>query len=289
LDAIWNLVIKDEGKFFIGFFIGCCFIYNLSAGVNGIRFPLAFMVFSYGAFNLAVTNNKKYLFIALLSILIHFSFLFSSAILVLYYLFNFKSAPWGLYIALLFVVLFSTAFPSFIQENLSFLGKVTETKLDSYTQEGFVESREEQLQKWNWYIYFTFYGSYFFTIIAMFLTRLRFFKLKMDSTAERLFILTFFMFINSVLSGSIVDEISNRFSILFSLFAIIYLLYLSAHNYTSRFMHFLNYIYIPILILNILVKLRADLYTFNTIVFIGNVIALFFTDIKISIQDLLLG
>ena len=37
----------------------CVFIFNFSAGINGVRFPMAFMIFCYGAFNLITTNKTK--------------------------------------------------------------------------------------------------------------------------------------------------------------------------------------------------------------------------------------
>ena len=289
LGTIWELVVPKKKQYFLSFFIGCCIIYNFSAGVNAIRFPLAFMVFAYGALNLIVKDEKKYLFIAFLSILIHFSFLFSFVFLISIYFFKFKSKPWVLYLLLLLFTLFGSLFPAFIEQNLQLFGKASESKLEDYTQEGFVEGRAEHLEVWNWYVYFNFYSTYFFAISTLFLTRLKFCKIKTDTTSEKLFVFAVVMLIHALLSGSVVDVISNRFNILFVLFTLIYLFYLSFNNYDNKIFRLINYIYIPILILNILIKFRADLYTVNAIVVFGNVIAAFFIDINVSIQDLILG
>lgn len=289
LGTIWDLVVHKNAKYFLSFFIGCCFIYNFSAGINAIRFPFAFMVFSYGALNLIMKNEKKYLFIAFLSILIHFAFSFSFVFLVVIYLFKFKSNPWILYLLLLLFAFFGTLFPSLVEQNLEFFGKATESKFDAYTQEGFVETRAEHLQVWNWYVYFNFYSTYFFPMIALFMTRVKFFKIKTDELSEKLYVFTVVMLLHALLSGSVVDVISNRFNLLFIFFTLIYLFYLSLTNYNNKIFRLLNYVYIPILIVNILIKFRADLYTVNAIVVFGNVIATFFMDISISIQDFLLG
>jgi EpsG family len=287
LDTIWKLVAEDGKRFFISFFIGCCFIYNLSAGVNAIRFPLAFMVFAYGALNLVLTQKRKYLLIAFVSGLIHFAMFYSVVFLLIIYLFKFKINRWILYILLILVTLIGYLFPSFIIENMVFFGKVSETKIEGYTQDGFVETRVDHLQVWNWYVYFNFYSTYLFCLFSLLLTRIRIFKIKYDSISEKLFVFAAFMLIHSLLSGNVVDVISNRYNLVFVFFNLVYLLYLSLNNRESKLLTILNYIYIPILILNVLVRMRGDLYTVNTMVVFGNVIAAFFMDVTVSIQDFL--
>jgi hypothetical protein len=270
IETIWNMVVKKNAKYYIGFFIGCFFIYNLSAGINSIRFPLAFIVFTFGTLNLMLKGNRKYLMIALLSVLIHFSFIFPFLFLLISYIMKFKENGWVLYLSLLFVVFFSSVFPTFLAENISFFGKVSESKLEAYTQEGFVETRVNHLQVWNWYVYLNFYSTYFFSIAALFLTKLKFSKIKFDATSQKLYFFGVIMLIHALLSGSIVDTLTNRFILLFSIFVLIYLFYLSSINHGNRLLSVLNYIYVPILILNILIKLRADMDTVNIIILIGN-------------------
>ncbi|MGL2964117.1 EpsG family protein [Flavobacterium sp. RSB2_4_14] len=287
IETLWDLVTSKGNRYFMSFFIGCCVIYNLSAGVNAIRFPLAFMVFAYGALKLVLTNQRKYLLIAFVSVLIHFALSFSFVFLLAIYLFKFKVKTRVLYLLLLLAVLLGSLFPVFIEQNLAFFGKASESKFSGYTGEGFVEDRAKGMQVWNWYVYFNFYSSYFFTLLSLFLTRLRFFKISFDTTSEKLYVFATIMLFHSLLSGNVVDVISNRFNLLFIFFTLVYLLYLSLKNRENTLLRFLNYIYIPILIINILVRLRGDLYTVNTMVVFGNVITAFFIDITVSIQDFL--
>lgn len=288
LETIWESVVNEYSGHLISFFIGCCFIYNISAGVNSIRFPLAFLVFAYGAINYILYKEKKFIVISFLSVLIHFSFSISFVFLVLFAVLNIKKNLWIIYLALLFAVLFSSVFPTFLEQNITLFGNITSDKFNAYTQDGFLETREDNLEVWNWYVYFNFYATYYFTFGAILLTRLRVFKLNFDTQANNIYIFTLLMLINALLSGSVVDVISNRFNLLFSFFALLYLFYLSKLNYKNRLLKFLNFIYIPILIINILVKLRGDLYTFNSLVVFGNFIASFFLEVTISIQDLLI-
>ena len=289
IESIWNLVINIKVKYFISFFIGCIFIYNLSAGVNGIRFPLAFMVFSYAALQLIVTRKLNYLFVALVSVFIHFAFIYSIAFLVIAYLLKFSVKTWMLYSLLLLAVTFSSLFPTFIANNLQFFGTVAESKFTGYTGEGFQEKRASNLERWNWYVYLNLYSVYFFGVVSLFMTRLKKFNIKFDFTSNRLFVFAFLMLIHALISGSIVDVVSNRYNLIFILFELIYLFYISGLNPSNRFLKFLRYVYIPILIVNILVKLRGDLYTVNTIVVFGNWIFATFIEVTVSIQDFILG
>jgi hypothetical protein len=245
------------------------------------------MVFAYGALNLLIKRERKYLIIAFLSILIHFSFLFSSVILLLGYLFRFKVNGRLLYFLLLMVFVFSSLLPSFIADNISVLGKVSEVKFEAYTQEGFQETRTNHLQVWNWYVYFNFYATYIFTVVALLVTRFKLYGVKFDAIAEKLFVFSMIMLMHAMLSGSVVDVISNRFNLLFSFFTLIYLLYLSSINYGNKLLAILHYIYIPILIINLLVKFRGDMSTINAVAVFGNFIVAFFADISVSITDLL--
>ncbi|GAA4080507.1 hypothetical protein GCM10022389_28280 [Flavobacterium cheonanense] len=289
LSTIWTLITIKNAKYFISFFIGCCFIYNLSSGINGIRFPLAFMVFSLGALKLIIAKEKKYLFIAFLSILIHFAFVYSLVFLVLIYFLNFSIKQWVLYGVLIMVISFSFLFSSLIESQLGLFGTTAESKFTGYTSDGFLEKRANTRESWNFYVVFNLYSVYFFSVISIFLIKFKNFKVKFDSTSNKLFVFSIIMLIHSILSGSIVDTVTNRYNLLFIFFELVFLFYLSSINTGNSFLTFLNHVYIPILIINILIKIRADLYTVNALVFLGNFIVSLFIKESISIQDYLLN
>lgn len=288
LSTIWALVTIRNEKYFISFFIGCCFIYNLSSGINGIRFPLAFMVFSLGALKLIITKEKEYLFIAFLSILIHFAFLYSLVILVLIYLVNFSIKSWKLYFLTILVLSFSFLFSEFIENQLGTLGATAETKFTGYTGQGFLEKRANTRESWNFYVVFNLYSSYFFSVISIILIKFKWFNVKFDSISNKLYVFTVIMLLHAILSGSILDNVTNRYNLVFIFFELVFLFYLSSINVGNRFLTFINYVYLPILLLNVLIKIRADLYTVNALVFLGNFIISIFIKETISIQDYLL-
>jgi hypothetical protein len=157
-----------------------------------------------------------------------------------------------------------------------------------YSDDDYIDSRKDIVVQWNWYVAFNLYGSYYFSIIAVLLSKFKTFKLKFDTTSNRLFGFVIIMLIHSLFSAAVVDPISNRYAILVNLFSLIYLMYLSAANSDSKFLKVMNYIYLPILVISVLVKLRVDLDTFNSVLFFGNAIMVFIIDSSISIQELLI-
>ena len=286
--SVWNFTFEGENKIFIGYFLGCCFIHNLTAGLNGIRFPLAFVIFSYGALNLVLKENFKFLLIALSSVLIHFSLGFSCIFLMLFYLAKFPSNKNTLFLFLIITFLLSSIFPTFITTYISFFGDSIGNKVQTYSGDDFVELREEHTNQWNWYIKFNQFSTYYFCIISIILSKLKLFKLKFDENSNKLFGFSVIMVIHSLLSGSIVDSISNRYYLMVNLFGQIYLFYLSSINKNNKFINLIYKIFIPIMIINVLIIFRGDLYTISPILIFGNSISIFVSESLISIQQYIL-
>jgi hypothetical protein len=289
LSDLWEFIKERQIHYYLSYFIGCCFVYNISAGVNGVRFPLAFFVFTYGAMNLILKDHIKYLFIASLSILIHFALSFSVIFLFVFYLIRYYNNKNILFAILFLVYITSNAFPSLISSYLGFLGDSMESQVTGYTNETYMEGREAHAKNWNWYVQFNALSTYYFCFVTVVLSKLKKFDIKFDEVSNRLFGFTVIMIIHSLLSGSVVDSISNRYNNMVSIFGLIYLFYLTSQNYENKYVKYVNYVYMPILIINILVKMRVDLDTISPVLVFGNAIIVFFVDATQSIQELILG
>lgn len=288
LGQIYDSVYEISPKFYLNFFIGIIFLFTISGGINGIRFPLALWIFSYGAWNLILKDQFKYLLIAAFSILIHFSLNFSFVFLIIFYASRYNSNR-NLLLTLLTIVFVSvSAFPGIFEVLMNFLGGSMGDKMAGYSDEDYIETRVGIVQDWNWYVAFNLYGPYYFYLVTVLLSKFKIFKLKFDTISNRLFGFVIIMLIHSLFSAAIVDPISNRYALLVNLFSLIYLMYLSAANSDSKFLKVMNYIYLPILIISVLVKLRVDLDTFNSVLFFGSAIMVFIIDSSTSIQELLI-
>ena len=283
------LTVDLRWKYFIWFFLGCVFLMNFSAGINGVRFPMAIMVFAFGALNYLLTKKKKFLIIAALSTLIHFSMLYVVLILILQFFIRDIKNTGLMYLILLLAIVFTTFFVGFIQSGMGFLGDAYEAKLLEYTSDAYILSREDHVLRWNWYLQFDRYSTYIFSIIAVLLTKIIKGRLTFDRIANRLFTFAVLITTASIISGAMVDSISNRYFLLANFFSLSYLFYLSTINQKSKLLINLSRIYIPIFILHALIIFRGDLYTVSPYLLFGNPIIMLFYKSDVSIQTLLLG
>lgn len=289
ISSIYDLTEGIKGKYYFWFFLGCVFIVNFSLGMNGIRFPLAFMVFSYGALKLVITNEIKYLGIALLSPFIHFMFVFPALFLMLYRFVPFSRNHAFLLIFLFLAMFFGRIFHSYIFNNASIFGDPFEARLEGYTSDAWIEARENHVTEWNWYVRFRLYSSYYFSVLALIIAWIWKRKFCQNDISERLFVLALLMTIVSFITGSLVDALSNRFTSLAELFTLILLFYLAYINKHSALLKILSWIYIPVFIIKALVIFRADLYTVSPYLIFGNPILMLLYESSVSLQELILG
>lgn len=287
--SLYDLFPSMRRHYFIWFFLGCVFIYNFSAGINGLRFPLAFMVFSYGALNLIIKNKKKYLFVALLSPLIHFALLYACVFLLLFTFIPIVKKDVFLLTLLVLAVGANTFFGDFIQSNIGMLGENYEDYLVGYTGEGYIEKRSEHVTQWNWYVQLRAFGTYYFSMVVLIIVWISKRRLRFNQVASNLFAFAVLMVVASLITGGMLDPISNRYANLVALFTLSFLLYLSILNRRSGMLKTISKVYIPIFIFTALVILRGDLYTVSPFMLVGNPILSLLFESPFSIQELFLG
>lgn len=284
--SLYDLFPGMRRRYFFLFFLGCVFIFNFSAGVNGVRFPLAFMVFSYGSLNLILKNDKKFLLIAMLSPLIHFTFYYALFFLLLY---TFVPIVKNKFVLISFIVLsvsINAIFGEFIQSNVGMLSESFETIVDGYTGDGYIERRNEHANNWNWYVQLRGFGNYYFAIFSLLLVSMLKRRLKFNIIADNLYAFAILMLVASIITGGMLDVISNRFANLASFFTLSFLLYISVLNQKSKILKTLSVTYIPIFMLTALVILRGDLYTVSPLLLVGNPLLTLIVETPVSIMDL---
>jgi len=138
---------------------------------------MAFWVFSYGAINLIFKNDFKYLLIAGLSVLIHFSLGFSMIFLILFYVSRFTSNRNVLFFMLAMVAVVTAIIPSTISSYLTIFGGGHEESINAYSNEDYIEGRINHIEEWNWYVKLNFYSYQYFFISVFVLTKLKYFKI----------------------------------------------------------------------------------------------------------------
>ena len=286
--TIWELTVRNKSGYRMLFFIGTVFVLNISAGLNGVRFPLGFMVFSLGALKYLLTNNKRFLLLAMLSVFVHFSLVYPFLFLIMFSVLQ-RSRNHDIVMVILIIVLSASSVMSlFISSNMSLLGPGFQNKLGAFTSEGFMESRGTHIQNWNWYIQFNLYSPTYLIIGAIILSWMGRFKLKNDPISKKLILFSILLLIQCILSGNILDPITNdRYFQLMNLFGLITLSYLAYLNQTSVMLKTISYIYAPILLLRVLIFIRTDLDTVSPVLIFGNIFLNFIYKVNISIYELL--
>jgi|GEM_PF-1311858 hypothetical protein len=289
LSSVFDLAQGARGKYYLWFFLGCVFVLNFSIGVNGVRYPLGFMVFALGAFQLIVTRKTQYLGIAFLSPFIHFMFVYPVIFLLIFHWFPFSKNQTFLLVFLLLAFFAGTFFHTIIQNNIGFFGDALEDRFMGFTHEAWIDQREEHVRRWHWYVELRLYATYFFSMVAVFFVWLRQTRFRSDGISKNLLAFTVFMIIASVISGGMIDAASNRYAALAVFFSMAFLYYLSSLNPKSLLLKTISRIYIPIFILHALVIFRADFFTVSPWLIFGNPVLMWLFESTVSIQELILG
>lgn len=261
LNMILDQVKSVNSKKYLVFFLGCVFIYSLAAGVNGIRFPTGFMVFMYFSIKYLFNSKLVYVFLAGLSCLIHIALLQAFLGLLLFLALNKINNK---YLKFLTIILFTlTLYNINIQETTQFIDNdIISDKVETYTNENYIKEREQHTQKWNWYVQFNQYSTYYFLIIAVVLTR---FKSKNNIIVKRLSLIMIIFLILSLYNEIYLDSISNRYRQFFEFFALVYLIVLFAFTPDFQFKKMMRKVFTFILLVSVMIQFRSLSYNLDVI------------------------
>jgi hypothetical protein len=280
-----NLGQKNKFNWFI---LGIIFIISFTAGINGIRWPLALMVFLLGSYRYITTSQLKFLLLACLSALIHFIFFYSVIFFLIYILTKKYYNPKIIALLVLGSFFASTFILSGIKNNLGVLGKGLEgSSLNYIENESWKEKRKEGFQSTNWYVQLQRTAPNIFVILSLFITTYFGFNLKISATTLSLQYFALICFLASYFSSQLLVATDNRFAINATASGFLYLFHLYHENADHKVMKFLKTVYVPIAVLTILVNMRADLYTVSPNLVFGNVFTEMYYKFDESIQDLL--
>lgn len=118
--------------------------------INGYRYFTAAMIFLLASLKIIFERKYRFIFLALTSVLVHFSFVFAFAILLIYLLLG--NRVW-LYAGFLFIsMFFANINPQTINENASIAPKFMKNKVTAYTNEEYTLKVQENEIGNNWYV-----------------------------------------------------------------------------------------------------------------------------------------
>jgi hypothetical protein len=255
--------------------------------INGFRFWTATLVFFYGVFPFLFEGKKKYLLFSVLSIFIHFSYLFPVLIFLIY-------LALGKRTNFFFVLFFASMFLK--ELNLSVIGDYLSNNLPEiflprvkgYTNEEYAKEIADTYLTANWYA--VIYKDILKWVIVGFMTVI-FFKgrkyINRNKNFESIFSFTLFLY-----------AISNTFSLIPSGGRFLYLANLFAFAFILLYVQFapgvatikrLITLSVPALILYCLVSVRIAFDTMGFFSVFGNPFLTFFIDVDITLIEVAKG
>jgi len=187
--------------------------------INGFRFYTAAWIFFYGAYFVILYRDKKYLILAMCSVLVHFSFLGAGAVLLIYFLLGNRNLFYVILLILSFIL------PELISEYLTKilpgLGAGLQNRVQAYVDENYIQAVAKRAGQTRWFIqllqplvmYYLYFGILFLK-----------YKFKNISDSKELtnlfsFLLLFLSFVN--FSKQIPSV--GRFQTVFILFGVLYI------------------------------------------------------------------
>lgn len=283
-----NWVGSNSQKFFLVFLMVAVPFY---VGVTGIRFWTALYFYMIFALKYVRTERLKYVFIASLSIAIHFTFIFPIALLFVYRILP-RTKILRLLIIVFSVSIFLTGSANsvlgFINQNTESFGESKlASKAEVYTNEEYLNDRQENVSKFNWYVLLNSKLLFYILVLITILEKFKLINFFGNSYTKKIDDMHYVFFINSLITYDMGSF--SRFIYIFYLLSFYrYLLFAGvSQNFDS--IKKLAYLYSFPLILHVLVSLRAGFYTVDPYLILSNSLFLFFIHSDISLSELIVG
>jgi len=271
--------VKIESLVFLILFA----VYIRFSAINGLRFWVGAFIYIYSVMKYIFNGEKKYIFLILLTPVVHFSFFFGVSIFGVYLLIQNN-----LYISFIFYFIFSIfSFASidFISQNINFLNETQSSAallyLNEYSQSIAAERREEA----NWFFKNSGIIARNFSIYAFIFPSLFLRKVGLDIIERRLFsfLLLFASALNFVYKSF---ELYRRFFEIFIMIMLAFFFKLSIENKIK--VKIFPYIVAIFLLPQIILGLRVGMDFLNANLLFSNIFYLPFFE-NISVIDFLRG
>ena len=269
---LWIILnrIKQNIPFSLFIFILVFALLNPLWNINGVRMYTAAQIFIYGVLLFFINKNKKGIFWAASSCLVHVSFIFPTALLFLFLFLPKKTTIY--FIFLMVTAIISEINLDGLRSLLSFLPSVFQYRINYYTDSAYALSVLEDVKTLTWHVKFSDYalkGVIYSFIIAIFFSGRR--KLKNEDQLYTLFSLSLFM-IGWANISSLVPS-GGRFLTIANILTFAFLILYFSELKIPKLVNKIKLFAIPFLLFFIIYNIRVgfDYMGFST--FIGNFIS----------------
>lgn len=222
----------------------------------GVRFPLAAYVFFYGAIRVILSQDNRFILIAALSVLIHFSFLSVVILLLSFYLFRLHRYSLIIYGILIISFILPQFLNSYIPYFTSIFGQAIENRVEGYTN---IIYDIPLYSDTVWYVRYRINVIIIFCYLVLIISRIKKSELNYSSALNKLFYfaLIILAFVNFTIN---IPHFGYRFQFVFMMIMLFYLFKLYSENTQSGLISKLALLSFPFSFLMIAYSLRGILY-----------------------------
>ena len=281
---LWMIFDKINTKvgFVLFLFILLFALINPIWNINGVRMYTAAQIFLYGTLRFFLNNDKKGVFWAAGSILVHFSFLFP-VLLLFVYLWLPK------HVTLYFILFILTSFIheldiQAIRHYIIFLPESFQHKMFGYTNEAVILARKEAATPYSWHVQWAHIFSRWITyilVIAAYVWRKHW--INDNLYTKKLFMYALYMG-GFAQIAALLPSGGRFFTISNSLFYIVFILILSRKTENKMFFR-LAYLTAPFLLFIIIFQIRVGFDYAGFMSILGNPFTLLFGNEQTPLID----
>lgn len=283
---LWILIDKLEHPLTsISIFLLIVFsLINPIWNINGFRMWTAAQIFVYGGLVYFLEGKRKGIILAMLSILVHFSFMIPIAIFIIYFILGNRTT---IYFYLFIISLFVSELDlGMVKNNLAFAPDIFENKIDAYTNEDYREKKENIYNSRNWYVKYYHharnYAIYLYIIVLYWKGR---HDIKNYNNIYNLFGFSLlFLGIANIISS--VPSLGRFTSVALSFTLAIIILGLDVVKKNKPIINTIK-LTIPALLLFIIVSIRIGFYTIGLTTILGNPIIAYLMDGDLALDNII--
>lgn len=222
--------------------------------IAGVRFGLASYVFFYGALNVVLYGDKRYLLVAASSVLIHFSYLAAFLLLLIYVFVKLERYQKLIYAILILSFILPDIMQSYIVQYSGIFGGGIKARTELYSN----LTEDMDLKNAVWFVRLRIAVMMIFCYLILFITRLKKQSLHYSEGLNKLFFFSLLMliFVNFTMD---IPHFGYRFQFIFIIFSFFYLYIVYTENPKSILATRLVWISLPFSFLMFVYTIRSTL------------------------------
>jgi hypothetical protein len=285
---IWYLLGRLEGNItsILFIFILTFALLNPIWNINGFRMWTAAQVFLFGALPYFFEGKSKSLIWSASAILIHFSFLYPFAVLILFFFLKNRMNP---YFAFFIITSFIKELDlEVLRNSLTFLPGFLQARVTGYTNLEYAEFRFDRMELHNWYIVYSKLSlRYLVYAIAVFI--FFFFRKQIIQRKDLLSLFCFSILLYGFANIFSLVPSGERVLTVATTFMVAFVIILFNAFPKSKSLSLMQTVLVPFVVFFCIVKIREGMDFYGLVTLIGNPVFVVFNTDSIPLIEQIKG